>query len=180
MLLGRALATDDPAQIEAARRTFAGHYRGALLDTTRLFPGVAEMLRRLAPLPLAVATNKPAAFTAPIAEGLELARHGIRACACADEAGARKPDPRVLRLALERAGAATILPAEVLMVGDMPVDVATARGHGAKAAVVTWGFTARGGLEAARPDVIVDRPEDLAAWVEIENRDDQNPKTWGG
>jgi phosphoglycolate phosphatase-like HAD superfamily hydrolase len=60
-----------------------------------------------------------------------------------------KPAPDMLRVALERLGVA---PARALYVGDMGVDVETARAAGVPVWVVATGSDTREALAAARPD----------------------------
>jgi pyrophosphatase PpaX len=76
-----------------------------------------------------------------------------------DETERHKPDPAPLLLALERLDAR---PEEAAYVGDAPFDVKAAKAAGLYAIAVTWGgIHARERLEAARPDALVDTPEEL-------------------
>jgi phosphoglycolate phosphatase len=50
------------------------------------------------------------------------------------------------------------------MVGDSGIDIRTARNAGVAAAGVTWGFQPET-LAETPPDVLLDRVEDLAAWI---------------
>jgi phosphoglycolate phosphatase len=160
-LLRRALGEDDRALLDSARARFRGSYEAHLFDTTTLYAGVFEAIEALRNegLTLAVATNKPSFFTRPILERLSLDRAGIRAFASADETKKKKPDPSVVKLALERAGASTA-PERALYVGDMPVDVETGRAFGCRVIGVGWGFDPQG-LRAAHPDAWVDA---ASAW----------------
>ena len=95
------------------------------LDAIRVNPESAGVLRalRAAGVRTAVATNT----NRPLAD-LILARAGLAplldAVACANEAGAGKPDPAVVRLAAER----VLVPlAECLFVGDSKYDAEAAR-----------------------------------------------------
>ncbi|MFO0724786.1 MAG: HAD-IA family hydrolase [Myxococcota bacterium] len=164
-LLARALDSSDDAAIEAARARFVRHYTAAPVAHTKIYPGVIELLEALhrQGLALGVATNKPIALAAPIVKALGLDRAGIRGVAAADEVERRKPDPAVLALALERTCPGTP-PAEVVYVGDMGLDVETARAFGAAAVGVGWGFS-RATVIAAGPDVFIERPEELLAWM---------------
>jgi phosphoglycolate phosphatase len=71
----------------------------------------------------------------------------------------RKPEPHYVLRICDELG---IPPSETAVIGDTPTDVVTARRAGALAVAVTWGFRSRADLEAAGPDRIVDRPEELA------------------
>ena len=100
---------------EAYRRFFAGR-----LDEIRLnpeaIPALAGLRSRGVRTSLATNTNRRLAES--ILERLGVASH-LTALACADEAGAGKPDPAVVRLAARRIG----LPlAECVLVGDSRYD----------------------------------------------------------
>jgi phosphoglycolate phosphatase-like HAD superfamily hydrolase len=132
-----------------------------LVVKTRLYDGIEDVLRRLSTdgFVLALATNKPSAFTARIFESLGLDRLGIRGVASADEA-APKPDPASIVLALERAGLSPA-PERTLYVGDMPVDAEAARRFGCPIAGAGWGFSPEA-LRESGPDHWLDSPLELA------------------
>src|SRR5262245_60824002 len=109
--------------LERALPLFFEAYGACLLETTRPYPGVEQALRALSGLTLDVLTNKPGGFSRTILDGLGLAPF-FRRVLGGDDGPARKPDPAGLVLLMSTAG---VSPAETLMVGDSPVDVATAR-----------------------------------------------------
>jgi pyrophosphatase PpaX len=85
--------------------------------------------------------------------------HLFEAVVGGDETERHKPDPEPLLLGAERLGAD---PAATAYVGDSPFDVRAAKAAGMCAVAVTWGrIHDRVRLEAERPDVIVDRAEEL-------------------
>jgi phosphoglycolate phosphatase len=133
-------------------------YATRLLDTTRLYPGVAEALDALAGTTLAVLTNKPGDLSRAILEGLGVAGRFARVCGAGD-VPSRKPDPTGLLLLMAGARA---LPGETWMVGDSATDVDVARAAGVRVAGVTWGFHP-GSLRAAGADRLIDEPRDLAS-----------------
>ncbi|HET7451853.1 MAG TPA: HAD family phosphatase [Thermoanaerobaculia bacterium] len=108
-------------EIDAAyRRFFADR-----LDRIRLNPEAPEALERLRRRGIAtsLATNTNRRLAESILGRLGIA-HLLAAFACADEAGAGKPNPAVVRLAAERLG----LPlADCLFVGDSRYDEEAAR-----------------------------------------------------
>jgi phosphoglycolate phosphatase len=161
-LLAAALGTREESKIERARKSFAAHYKERLVVHTRLYPGALETIAALRTrgVRVGLATNKPAHFTREIVARLEIDRAGLEAWSAADEVPKRKPDPAVLALALERLGANDLPPASVLYVGDMPVDVETARAFGARSAGALWGFSPDA-LRAAGPDRLLERFADL-------------------
>ena len=137
-------------------RVYLECYAERLLDTTRLYPGVAEALDALGGTTLAVLTNKPGDLSRAILEGLGVAPRFARIWGAGDVAS-RKPDPGGLwRLMAETDASA----GETWMVGDSATDVEAARAAGVKVAGVTWGFHP-GALRAAAPDLLIDDPRTL-------------------
>jgi phosphoglycolate phosphatase len=136
-LVGRALGngtTED--ERERALKFFLAHYEEHKLDTTCAYPGVAEALKELRELPMAVLTNKPVRVSNRILEGLGLAKY-FRAVYGGNSFETKKPDPLGAKKILDELDAA---PAEAMMIGDSEVDVQTARNAGTLAAAVNYGF----------------------------------------
>lgn len=163
VLVERAYAHHGAETPPDALTRFRAHYRAHCLDATRPYPGIVELLRRLAPeRALAVATNKPTAFAERIVEGLGLGRF-VGVVVGPEDAGAPKPSPGMLRAALERLGHA---PDEAVMIGDSPSDVEAGRRAGAATVAVLWGYRDRDLLEAAGPDRIAATVGELAATLQ--------------
>jgi phosphoglycolate phosphatase len=163
VLLERGLGEDNPELIHEAKTRFRGAYQAHLFDTTRPYDGVLELIQTLEAKNIAtsIATNKPSWFTKPIVEELGLIHAGIRAVASADEAPARKPDPRVLELALQRT-ARPFDPKTTIYVGDMPIDLETARAFGCPLVAVAWGFDPSR-LKRLDPEHWIEEPSALLA-----------------
>jgi len=160
VLVGRALNASglDPDTPGALDR-FLAHYDRHLLDHTRAYPGMEETLQTLAPqLPLAVLTNKPAQATERVLEGLGL-RGYFREVIGGDTAFGRKPlIAGLAHLAETLARSAD----QVVLVGDSPVDLATARNVGARICLARYGFGYRFAPEDFRGDEwFIDAPRDL-------------------
>ena len=156
-LVAASLDPDTPGALER----FLGHYDPHLLDNTRPYPGTLETLERIAGmLPMAVLTNKPSHATELMLRGLGM-RVYFRDVVGGDTARGRKPDPAGLR---HLASEAAVDPARVLMVGDSPVDLATARNAGAQICLVRYGFGYRFSPGDFRGDErFIDHPADLLA-----------------
>ena len=129
---------------------YKAHQPSVMLSGTHLFPGVAEALAALTALSLklGICSNKPRALTVELLAYFRLAKL-IDVVLGPEDVLRPKPDPQILKMALERL---TISPAEALYVGDMVVDIETARGAGVQVWVVATGSNDRGTLEAGRPD----------------------------
>jgi phosphoglycolate phosphatase len=146
---------------------FLAFYQTRLLEHTRPYAGVPEVLAALAPrVGLAVLTNKPLAATRAILEGLQLARFfAPDRVLGGDGPFARKPDPSGLRHLMQAAGASSDA---TLLVGDSLVDWRTARAAPAQMCLARYGF----GWESLAPDTLddglacaIDRPEELLQHV---------------
>lgn len=157
MLVSRAVLASGVAgvgvDVGAVLAGFRRHYGADLVGETLPFAGIVDCLSLLQPQALlAVATNKPGVFARPLIEALLPGR--FAAVVGPDDAGALKPDPRVL------AHVATLVGGRVaVFVGDSAVDVETARACGIPSVGVTWGLRPD---EARTADVVVDRTSELA------------------
>jgi 2-phosphoglycolate phosphatase len=136
------------------------HHVAVMRDHTRLLPGAreaVEALKRSGRL-LAVCSNKKVAFTRALIDSLGLAPF-FDIVLGPDDVPHPKPAPDMLLEALRRLGAG---PDEALYVGDMDVDIQTARAAGVAVWVVPTGSADRATLEAARPDRIIEGLGELA------------------
>ena len=144
--------------IEQVLPVFFECYAERLLDTTRLYDGIAEALDALAAQTLAVLTNKPGPFSRRILEGLGVGSRFARIWGAGD-VPARKPDPAGLLQLVEELQSS---PAEAWMIGDSAIDVRTARAAGIRIAGAGWGLDP-GALRAAGPDRLLAHPREIAA-----------------
>ena len=165
-LVERGLAATGAVPGAAAFATllarFHADYAPRAAELTRPYPGVAELLPRLAGAGwrLALCTNKPQAATLHILQALGLAG-SIGTVAGGDRFGLHKPDPRHLTLAVAAAGST---PDRAIMIGDGPQDLAAARGAGMRAIAALYGYGSER-IEAADLDGIpcLERFGDLPA-----------------
>jgi phosphoglycolate phosphatase len=118
---------------------FREHYARVYADGTRARPGALTTLRELRRrgYRLSVASNKPARFGRLILSHLGMLEH-LDAVQGPDLAGTTKPEPTMIRLCLE---AMSALPGEAAYVGDMTLDVESAREAGLPVMLVTGGST---------------------------------------
>lgn len=137
---------------EAVQR-FRFRYKVNAPKLTRLMPGaelvVTELWRR--GVKLSIASNKAAVFSRQLLAGFGLEE--LFAFVGGPDLGfPGKPDPSMVFAAIEAMG---VPPGEILYVGDMTVDVATARAAGLAVAVVPLGSSTREELEAEGPDYVL-------------------------
>jgi 2-phosphoglycolate phosphatase len=161
---------DEPAEKSAAlQRRFLEIYRGSLSRGTRLFPGMDEVLERLAErrLKAGIVTNKAEWLTEPLLEELGL-RERFDCVVSGDTLAERKPHPLPLLHAAKLAGVA---PGECIYVGDAERDVQAAHAAGMPALVANYGYL--------RPDEdsstwggdgYLERALDLLSWLDASGR----------
>ena len=161
VLVSRLMAarglTPDPAE---ALARFLALYDERLLVHTRPYRGIPEALEELrGRARLAVLTNKPAAATGRILDGLGL-RGSFEWVIGGDTPLGRKPDPAGLRWLTREASAD---PHATVMVGDSVIDLRTARNAGTHVCLTRYGF----GFASCPPEVFrgdelfVDAPSEL-------------------
>jgi phosphoglycolate phosphatase len=138
VLVSRAVPQDREDCHAPVMASYKAFYAEHLLDHTRPFPGVHEVLARLQGegVKLAVLSNKPDAATRRLVEALlPDVRFGA---VYGERAGVpRKPDPTA---ALGIAAELGVEPGDCAFIGDTAVDMDTARACGMYGVGVTWGF----------------------------------------
>jgi phosphoglycolate phosphatase len=163
VLVERALGPRHQRDVDAGVAIFMSYYGEHLLDATRPYPGMVEALTALAErnIHVSVLSNKPAALSRAILDGLDLTRRFV-AIIGGDSLPTRKPDPR----GLLHLGTLTNTPRDrLLLIGDSPVDVDTARNAQVAFLGVAWGLTPDV-LIAAAPAHVIEHPADLISFVE--------------
>lgn len=136
-----------------AQAVFRRHYARENGRRTALYPGVMEGLHafQAAGLPLAVITNKAAAFTGPLLAATGLAPF-FRFAISGDSLDEKKPHPLPLLHACQRFGVA---PADNLHIGDSRHDAAAARAAGCPVWLVPYGYNAGAPVQDVDCDAIV-------------------------
>ncbi len=160
ILIQRATGITDEQELKRLIRAFRDHYLAHLLDRSRLYPGMAGTLDRLANAgcPLAVLSNKPHDATTQICAALLNAWPFV--CVLGADAGhPKKPDPQG---ALWLANRLNRAPAAVNFIGDSGVDMQTATAAGMVPLGVTWGFRDVEELRRTGACAVLDRPEQIA------------------
>ena len=123
--------------LRVALECFLVHYDARLLATTVPYPGMVSALEALNHgRRLAVLTNKPQQPSERIIDGLGLRRFFAEVVG-GDTPYGRKPNAAGLVALMANA---EVTPQETLLVGDSPVDLATARNAGAHICLARYGF----------------------------------------
>ena len=164
MLVRRALGDpDDENYVQDALLYFMGWYREHKLDHTYVYEGITESLeviqqsRNGGPVKMAVLSNKPVGPSRAIVEALGLGKYFFQVYG-GNSFHTKKPDPAGVQALLDEAGTR---PEETIIVGDSDVDVLTARNAGIYSVGVKYGLAPHT-LQDAPPDVLIDKPQELA------------------
>ncbi len=159
MLIHRAVPDGTSAEDEArCLDHFRTHYVEHCQDHTTLYPGIREMLERLAAegVPMAVVSNKLQTGVSELAQRwfgdlIHVAigeRDGVR----------RKPSPDMVQLAIREMG---VRSEDCIYVGDSDVDLETARQAGLPCVSVLWGFRDRDFLLAHGATTFAEHPREI-------------------
>jgi len=147
------------AEYASMRESFLGFYAERVCRETRLFPGVAELIRELRARDLrwGIVTNKATRFTEAIVAALELAPDCVT---CGDTTPHLKPHPAPMLHAAEQLGLA---PAECCYLGDDLRDMKAARAAGMRPIAVDWGYhhPDSGGPNTWEAETVIAHPLDL-------------------
>lgn len=164
-LIGRALGKEasDQKLVRSGLEYFLAYYREHKLDHTHVYEGIGEALASMQnshnglPRKMAVLSNKPVNPSRAIVEALGLGKF-FPLVYGGNSFATKKPDPEGAQTILRETGSE---PHETLIVGDSGVDVLTGRNAGTWTCGVNYGFAPHT-LRDAAPDVLVDRPGELA------------------
>ncbi len=159
VLVRRALAGNiehasvDAAAADAAHRDFLQAYAGEH-HLTQVYPGVKTLLEWLQQqgVAMAVATNKPERFVAPLLQEKGLGNY-FSWLVGGDTLPVRKPDPMALLWIIQQAG---VTVENTLFVGDSRNDVRAARAAAVKVVAVSYGYNHGEPIAVENPDLLVD------------------------
>lgn len=142
---------------------FRKKYEEVFRENTRLLPDAREVLETLhgRGIRLAVATNKLGRFSREIFDHFGMEKL-FTVIAGDGDVPQNKPDPEMLRLAMEKMG---VEKERTIFVGDSVIDIQTGKNAGVRVLAVPTGNTDRSDLERAQPDVLLERLRDLLSFV---------------
>lgn len=146
------------AVLEQVRQSFDGYYKVHCKDHTGPYPGIMEMLEKLAQggYTLGVVSNKP---DFAVQELIPEYFPGIFASVTGEREGiAKKPAPDLIWEAMKNLHADA---AETVYVGDSEVDLEAAANAGVACISVAWGFKGRKFLEKHHAGMIIEEPLEI-------------------
>ncbi|AML56541.1 Phosphoglycolate phosphatase [Serratia rubidaea] len=163
VLVQRALrwaeVDETPAQCRLLRERFDCCYADTVADGSRLFPQVRQTLAQLAEsgMPMALVTNKPTPFVAPLLRSLGIADY-FPLIIGGDDVIEKKPHPAPLYLVLGKLG---LRAGELLFVGDSRNDIQAAQAAGCPSVGLTYGYNYGEAIALSHPDRVLERFADL-------------------
>jgi len=170
-LIERILPKDrasDAAFVRDFMAEYKERYAAHLLDQTKPYEGIMEMLEELqrCGIPMAVCTNKHQSAAEAIME--ELFPRDMFCEIIGDQDGLpRKPDPSKVLHIMNNMG---VMGDKTLYFGDTSVDMDTARNAGTFAVGVLWGFRPAEELTEHGADILLKHPMELFEKVTFAER----------
>lgn len=140
---------------------YRAHHPGVMRSLTQLLPGAVDLITALHQRgkKIGLCSNKPRLFSEQILQHFDLARF-FAAVLGPDDVPRPKPAPDMLLKAIECLG---VSGARTLYIGDMVVDIETARSAGVRVWAVATGSEDRPALEAAKPDRLLTDLREIVA-----------------
>jgi phosphoglycolate phosphatase len=151
-LIRAVLPSDQQDRFQESRRVFLAYYERHLLDNTRLYPHVREILDHFSQKKKVVISNKLRAPTLSILEGLGIAG-SFDLILGGDSTLQRKPDPEPLNRALAHFA---VQPGRAMMIGDDAGDILAGKAAGVVTCGVTYGLGNNEALIRSEPDLLID------------------------
>ena len=147
-------------KIDAMLRQFLAHYEDHIADHSRPFPGLEQALAKLSEQGalLSVCTNKMERYAVKLLKALDLDSR-FASITGSDTFAFKKPDPRHLTGAIERAGGS---PEYAVLVEDSETDIITAKAAEIPVIAVSFGYTDIPPA-ALGADALIHKFEDLPA-----------------
>ncbi len=126
---------------------------------TKPFPGIQDLLNKLAEHNIAwgIATNKPAAYTVPLMEQLNM-QPAPAIVICPDHVQDSKPHPESLFLAAKELGCT---PQEIIYIGDHARDIECGKRAESITIAAAYGYIGDENIDSWQADYRVDHAEDI-------------------
>lgn len=162
-LIERAVPDNtDIETVDSVFETFKSHYLGNMMNKTKPYDGIMELLRMLSErgVRMGIVSNKYDPGVKGLNESFFSKYIKVAIGESADVA--KKPAPDTVYEALKEMG---IEKTETVYVGDSDVDIATAANSGLDCISVTWGFRDREFLKEKGASVIIDSPLEILDFV---------------
>ncbi|MCG8709669.1 phosphoglycolate phosphatase [Brenneria sp. 4F2] len=163
VLVERALSwagvAPSPQRVRDAREAFDRFYEQTVDNGSELYPEVKDTLAALVAqgFPMAVVTNKPTPFVAPLLASLGIDAY-FSLIIGGDDVIAKKPHPAPLYLVLGKLG---LRASELLFVGDSRNDIQASQAAGCPCVGMTYGYNYGEAIALSHPHIVLERFADL-------------------
>jgi phosphoglycolate phosphatase len=158
-LMERSLGTELQARLPEAIAIFRDYYKHHLLDESKPYPGVVEVLRHFRDKKMAVISNKPLEFTAPMIEQLEFSDY-FNLVLGGDSVPEMKPNPAPVLHVMRELG---VDAGKTVMIGDGNTDIDAANAANVDSCAVTYGYRSAELLARSTPDHMIAQISELTA-----------------
>ena len=158
-------------QARVLRKLFDRYYVASVEEGSFLFPDVETTLAALHAngTPMALVTNKPTPFVAPLLESLGIARY-FSVVIGGDDVKNKKPHPEPLLLVAKQL---ELAPQSLLFVGDSRNDILAAQAAGFVSVGLTYGYNYGEAITLSKPDMVFDRFRDILPVFGLSHSDNQ-------
>lgn len=159
-------------QLRILRKLFDRYYAEAAEEGSFLFPAVADTLGALHAkgLPLALVTNKPTPFVAPLLDALDIAKYFTVI------GGDDVQNKSRIRNRCCWWRKSSLAPAELLFVGDSRNDIQAAKAAGCCSVGLTYGYNYGEPLALSEPDYLFDQFNELLPALGLPHSETQELK----
>ena len=139
----------------AVLKNYRKHHKLSLRDRAKFLPGARKLIEDLhhEGYKLALASNRPTEFTEFILKNLKVRKY-FQKVLCADKVRSPKPAPDLLKRILKHF---QLKPSQAIYVGDMIIDIQTARRAKMRMVAVDTGSSTRKELKSLKPFKMVSR-----------------------
>ena len=156
-LIQKSVEVSGGHSFEKALEIFKAHYDQHLLDTTKLFDGVEEVLEYFHKIPKVVITNKSQGYSEKILKGLGVMKY-FEGVYGGDTSFPKKPNPALVHHLLKEFG---VSPKETAIIGDGRVDIETGKNAGILTCGVTYGFRPLKEIQESGCDFLIYSPKEI-------------------
>lgn len=151
--------------LDRAEAIYRQRYEETLFEKTYLLPGVEQTLRLLKAegIKMAVASNKPGRFSRPLLDYLRISEY-FDLVVCGDEIENMKPHPEAILNIIREL---KVLPDQTVYVGDMTLDIQTAKAAGVRGIAVVTGSSLKEELMAQKPFQVIESISELVRYINL-------------
>ena len=152
---------DDKEQKNAVK-IFKDFYEQHLIDKTKTYPGIKEMLESLSEYKKIVLSNKTEKFSKIIIESLGLKKYFVEVFG-GDSFAEKKPSPVPVYEIMKQF---SLNKEEIVMVGDGFNDVKVGKNAGITTVGILYGYSSLSQMKELSPDYTANTPEEVVNIVE--------------